>query len=237
MPVSLERQEIWRYDDLPVLYDEFVQAHYPFKFPVVREIEIGKYEAKYTVKDSGGKEKAVVYADEIDTKEEAENRLDYDGGPFIYTYYDVASNYDKAILTLNKTHDGDLYRAAIFGCPIVLDLNRSCFLTDSEAVGQYGTLALNITGPYFSEYEINGIAQYEDWVMRELAERLQNRREFTVKTHRALFNARVGAKIKIEMRNEEREKGNGEMAGTINAFSFRYKRDKAFVASFRIIEC
>jgi len=63
--------------------------------------------------------------------------------------------------------------------------------------------------------------------MRELEERLQNRREFTVKTHRALFHARVGAKVKIAVRNEETE-------GVINAFSFRYKKDKAFVSIFRI---
>jgi hypothetical protein len=44
-----------------------------------------------------------------------------------------------------------------------------------------------------------------------------------------LFNARVGAKVKIKTKSDE-------LAGTINAFSFRYKRDSAFVASFRITE-
>ncbi|MDR0473620.1 MAG: hypothetical protein LBH43_08135, partial [Treponema sp.] len=38
MPVSLEKQAIWHYDDSPVFYDEFLQAHYPFKYPLVREI-------------------------------------------------------------------------------------------------------------------------------------------------------------------------------------------------------
>ncbi|MDR0314214.1 MAG: hypothetical protein LBI14_11540, partial [Treponema sp.] len=229
MPVSLEKQEIWRYDEAPVFYDDFLQAHYPFKYPLVREIEAGKYEAKYSVIDKDGKERAVVYADEIDTKEEAENRLDYDGGPFSYSYYDVTANHDKAILTLQKNNDGDVYKAAIFGRPIVLDLNRSCFLRDSEAVNQFGTVVLNVTGSYFSEYEINNKSHYEDWVIRELAERLQNRREFTVKTHRALFDARVGAKVQIQSKNEQ-------LMGIINAFAFRYKRDKAFVASFRITE-
>jgi hypothetical protein len=236
MPVSLEKQEIWRYDELPVFYDDFFQAHYPFKYPLVREIEVGKYEAKYSVIDKDGKERAAVYADEIDTKEEAENRLDYDGGPFSYSHYDVTANYDMAILTLQKGNDGDLYRAAIYGRPIVHDLNRSCFMTDSEAVKQYGTVALNITGSYFSDFEINNKPHYVDWVIRELAERLQNRREFTVKTHRALFNARVGAKVKILMSNEKGAMSNGRLTGIINAFSFRYKRDKAFVASFRITE-
>jgi hypothetical protein len=233
MPVSLEKQEIWRYDDPPVLYDEFLQAHYPFKYPLEREIEAGKCEAKYKVKDADGKERNVVFADQIDTQDEAENRLEYDGGTFSYSHYDVTSNHDRAILTLQKENDGDLYGASIHGRPIILDLNRSCFMKDLEAVAVYGTAALNVTGSYFSEYGIvRGnitLAHYEDWVVRELAERLQERREFTLKTHRGLFNARVGAKVKINTRNEE-------TAGTINAFSFRYKRDKAFIASFRITE-
>jgi hypothetical protein len=234
IPVTLDKQEIWRYNDQPILYDEFLQAHYPFKYPLEREIEIGRYEAKYRVIDADGKERNVVFADEIDSLEEANNRLDFDGGPFAYSFYDTTTTHDKAILTLQKENDGDLYRAAIFGRPIVLDLNRSCFLTDSEAVNKYCTVALNVTGSYFSEYEINGkagtkVPHYEDWVARELAERLQNKREFTIKTHRALFNARVGAKVQIQMRNEI-------LKGTINAFSFRYKRDKAFVSTFRITE-
>jgi hypothetical protein len=233
MPVSLEKQEIWRYDDSPVIYDEFLQPHYLFKYPLVREIEAGKYEARYKVTDADGKERNVVYADDIDSKEEAENYLDFDGGGFSYSHYDVTSNHDRAIITLQKENDGDLYRAVIHGRPIVLDLNRSCFIKDVEAVNQYGTVALNVTGSYFSDYEIvrgnTSVAQYEDWVIRELEERLQERGEFTVKTHRALINARVGAKVKIVTRNEK-------TAGTITGFSFRYKKDKAFVAAFKIIE-
>jgi len=233
MPVSLARQEIWHYDDSPVFYDEFLQAHYPFKYPLIREIEAGLYEAKYKVKDTDSKERNVIYADEIDTQGEAESRLDYDGGPFSYSLYDITTNHDKAILTLRKENDGDLYKVAIYGRPIVMDINRSCFIRDIEAVNQYGTVALNVTGSYFSECPIQRgnmtVAQYEDWVIRELAERLQNRREFTVKTHRALFNARVGAKVRIAVRNEETE-------GVINAFSFRYKKDKAFIAAFKVRE-
>ena len=229
MPVSLEKQEIWRYDDPPVFYDDFLQAHYPFKFPLVREIEGGSYEARYKVIDVSGKERNVVFADQIDTQEEAENRLDYDGGVFSYSQYDITAYHDRAILTLSKEADGDLYKAAIYGRPIVLDLNRSCFLKDTEEVNNFGTVALNVAGSYFSEYEINGRPQYEDWVIRELAERLQSRREFTVKTHRALFNARVGAKVKVEVKSEKLE-------GVITAFSFRYKRDEAFVSTFKIRE-
>jgi len=84
LPVSLEKQEIWRYEDPPVMYDDFFQGYYPFKNPLVREIETGKYEAKYRIIDNNGKERNVVFADQIDTKEEAESRLQYFGGPFLF---------------------------------------------------------------------------------------------------------------------------------------------------------
>ena len=229
LPVALERQEIWHYDDPPVFYDEFLQTHYPFKYPLVREIENGNYEARYRIKDIEGKERNVLYADQIDTQDEAENRLDYDGGAFAYSLYDINTYHDRALLTLCKEADGDVYQAAIFGRPIVLDLNRSCFLKNSEAVAAYGTAALNVTGSYFSEYEVWGRPHYEDWVIRELAERVENKREITVKTHRGLFHARVGARVKVKVKNEE-------LKGTVNAFALRYKRDKAFQATFKINE-
>jgi hypothetical protein len=229
LPVSLEKQEIWRYEEPPVLYTDDLQAYYPFKYPLVREIEAGEYEAHYRIIESGGKEQAVVYADNIDTKAEAENRLEYAGGSFSYSAYDVTTHTDRAILTLHKEDDGDVYKAAICGRPIVLDLNRSCFLRDDDGIAAYGTAALNVTGSYFSEYEINGKPQYEDWVIRELEERIQNKREFTVKTHRGLFNARVGARVQIKIKNEA-------LKGTINEFHFRYRKQEAFQSSFKINE-
>jgi hypothetical protein len=233
MPVELEKQEIWRYDDNPVFYDEFLQTHYPFKYPLVRKIEAGRYEARYRVFDEKGKERNVIYADKIDTKEEAENRLDYDGGGFTYSHYDVTSNHDRAILTLQKEDDGDLYIASIYGRPIVLDLNRSFYMKDVDEVAENGTVALNVGGTYFSDDVVGGncgtLRHYEDWVIRELEERLQHRREFTIKTHRAVFHARVGANVQITANSEQ-------ITGIISAFHWRYRRDKAFVAAFKIRE-
>jgi hypothetical protein len=229
IPVVLEKQEIWRYDEAPVLYDDLLQACYPFKDPLVREIEAGDYEARYRVIEANGKERTVVYADQIDAKEEAESRLEYAGGPFFYAAYDATSHTDRAILALSREADGDLYRAAIYGRPIVLDVNRSCFLRDDEGIAAHGTAALNVTGHYFSEHEIDGKPQYEDWASRELAERTRRRREFTVKTHRALFHARVGAKVALRMKDEE-------ATGKIDAFTFRYRKDEAFVATFYMLE-
>jgi len=234
MPVSLERQEIWHYDDSPVFYDEFLQAHYPFKYPLVRKIEAGKYEARYRIIDENGKERNVVYADQLDTQGEAENRLDYDGGAFSYSLYDVTTNHDRAYLTIQKENDGDLYIASIFGRPIVLDLNRSCYMKDVDEVAANGTVALNVGGTYFSDDIVGGnygtLRHYEDWVSRELEERLQHRREFVVKTHRAVFHARVGANVQITANSEQITEG------VISAFHWRYRKDKAFVAAFKVNE-
>ncbi|GHV46203.1 hypothetical protein AGMMS49546_33750 [Spirochaetia bacterium] len=234
IPVALEKQEIWRYDDPPILYGMDLTPVYPFRSTALRDIQNDGYEAPYRIKDSKGTERAVIYADQIDTQEEVTDRLDYEGGPFSYSAYDVTTHHEKAIITLNTETDGDLYGASIYGRPIVLDLNRSCFLRDTGAVAQYGTVALNVTGSYFSEDEIDGRPHYEDWAGRELAERSGKmpsmaRREFTVKTHRALFHARIGAKVEIETKAET-------LKGIINTLSLRYKRDAAFVAAFRITE-
>jgi hypothetical protein len=196
---------------------------------LVREIEAGGYEARYRVIEAGGRERAVIYADRVDTKEEAENRLVYEGGTFSYSAYDATTHTDRAILTLRKNADGDLYRASIYGRPVILDLNRSCFLRDEGEIERRGTAALNVTGAYFSDYEINGKRQYEDWTSRELAERTRDRREFTVKTHRGLFHARVGAKTRILTKT-------ALLHGTINAFMFRYRKDEAFQSVFYILE-
>ena len=229
MPVGMEKQEIWRYEQPPVFYDEAMRAYYPFRSGLVREIEAGRYEAAYRITGEGGKVRDVIFADEIDTQAEAEKRLEYEGGGFAYTHYDTVSNFNKAYVRLQKEADGDLYRAAIYGRPIVLDLNRSSFMRDSEAVRRYGTVALNVTGAYFSDYYVGGRPHYEDWVKRELAERVKNRRELTVKTHRGLFHVRVGAKVQVKINREQ-------VTGVINAFSLRYRRESAFTMTFRIIE-
>ena len=229
IPVSLDKQEIWRYDDPPVFYDDYLQQYFPFRYPLNRHIEEWDYEAKYRIIDNNGRERNVIYADQIDTQWEAEDRLDFDGGPFFYFQYDTTSNKDKAILKLHRDNDGNLYRASIHGRPIILDLNRSFFARDEREIGKFGTVAHNVTGPCFSEDPIGDRRHYEDWVIRELAERTRQRREFTIKTHRAHFNARVGARVQLAI-------GNGQLAGKINAFSFRYRKGKAFIASFRILE-
>jgi hypothetical protein len=229
MPVALEKQEIWRYKDAPVLYDEGLVPSYPFRSASARDIEHENYEARYTVRDGAGLERNVIYADTIDTEEEAGNRLEYEGGPFSYAAYDITAHHDRAILRLQCENDGELRKAVIYGKPIVFDLNRSCFLRDAEEITRYGTSALNVTGSYFSEDAVNGKPQYEDWTGRELAERLHPKREITIKTHRAVFHGRAGARLKIETEAET-------FTGIINALTLRYRKAAAFQAAFRITE-
>jgi hypothetical protein len=236
LPVVLEKQEIWFYEDPPVIYDDSLQTVFPFRPSYFREIEHEGYEARYVVKDVTGKSRNVVYADHIDTQEEAESRLAFSGGPFSYAAYDITSHPDRAIvsLTTGESGEGDLYHASIYGRPIVLDINRSCFMRDSEAIAQYGTSALNVSGSYFSEDDFNGkpgtkVPMYEDWVGRELAERLTPKREITVKTHRGVFHGRVGATVTIKTKGET-------MRGTLNALSLRYRREAVFEAIFKLTE-
>jgi hypothetical protein len=229
LPVVLAKQEIWRYEDPPVMYDSALFPVYPFRLTADRDIEHFDYEALYTVKDSKGTERRVIFADQIDTIEEAEDRLEFEGGKFGYNEYDITTYHDKALIMLTADNDSDLYKAAIFGRPIVFDFNRSCFMRDSAAIAQFGTSALNVTGSYFSEDNFNGRPQYEDWTARELAERLIPKREITIMTHRAVFHGRIGAQVEIETKAET-------LKGNINALSLRYKRNAAFKATFHITE-
>ena len=230
MPVSLSRREIWRYDNPPVVYGPEMRPRFPFSASHLRDIERGRYAARYSVIDGEtGAARPVVFADDIDQRKEAERRLEYDGGVFSYTHYDVESSIDKAFLTLASGGGGYLYNASIHGRPIVLDLNRSCFMRDAQSVAEIGSRALNVTGAYFTDHDIGGRPHYVDWVARELAERARHRREFTVRTHQGLFNARVGATVAISLKGEK-------VTGTVDAFSFRFGREAAFVSTFRIAE-
>ncbi|MDR1862884.1 MAG: hypothetical protein LBQ67_03080 [Treponema sp.] len=231
MPVALEKQEIWRYEDPPVIYGENLQTVFPFRPSYFREIEHEGYEARYVVKDVTGKNRYVVYADHLDIKEEAESRLAFSGGPFSYAAYDVTSHPDRAIVQLScgDNGEGDLYHAAIYGRPIVLDINRSCFKRDDEAVAKYGTTALNVSGSYFSEDDFNGRPMYEDWVGRELTEMLTPKREITIKTHRGVFHGRVGATVRVKTKGET-------VRGIITALSLRYRREAAFEATYKLME-
>jgi hypothetical protein len=83
-----------------------------------------------------------------------------------------------------------------------------------------------MTSVSFSQF---GVSQSETPPKSMVTAPSMARREFTVKTHRGLFNARVGAKVKIKMKHEE-------LKGKIHEFHFRYRKDEAFQSTFKIRE-
>jgi hypothetical protein len=227
LPVSLVKQEIWRYLDTPVLYTSSMAAYYPFRENTIREIENEGYEAHYTIRDETGKERNVIYADNIDTKEEAEARLSSQSEQFNYGQYDITTNHDKALVNLECEGNDDLFSASIHGRPIVLDINRSCYGHDDNGIALYGTCSMNVTGTYFSDSEIDGKPQYEDWVARELSDRLIRKHELTIKTHRAVFHARIGATVQVNTVTKN-------YTGVVNTLTYHYKKGAAFTATFKL---
>jgi hypothetical protein len=63
-------------------------------------------------------------------------------------------------------------------------------------------------------------------VSRELTERLKTPKEITIKTHLAVFHARIGAAVKI-VTNEK------TYTGIINDLAFHYKKGTAFKVALR----
>jgi hypothetical protein len=111
----------------------------------------------------------------------------------------------------------------------VLDINRSHYESDINDIQKYGTVAMNVSGAYFSEDTAGEYPQYVDWVKRELAERVAPKKEYTVKTNRALFHARVGANVRISLQDSEHK-------GTISSLTFHFKKGAAFVTVVKIGE-
>jgi hypothetical protein len=227
LPVSLEKQMLWRYEDAPVLYTHSLMPYYPFRNHTSREIENEGYEARYMIKDSAGNVRYVVHADNIDTQQEAEARLSSQGGGFYFGQYDTSTHHDRALIRLAYNEDSDLLSASIWGRPIVLDLNTSCFERVDSEIAKFGICALNTGGSYFSSDDVNGKPQYADWVSRELAARLNHAKEVTIKTHRAVFHARAGASVNVVTNQKN-------YSGVVNALAFHFKRRKAFKATITV---
>jgi hypothetical protein len=88
-------------------------------------------------------------------------------------------------------------------------------------------LNTGVRGTYFSADEVNGKPHYEDWVARELSDRLIRKHELTIKTHRAVFHARIGATVQVNTVAKN-------YTGVVNALTYHYKKGAAFVASFKL---
>lgn len=232
-PERLERQIIWRYDDPPIFYDINLQKSYPFKLlGEKRDIEAEDlpYYAPYTVKLPDGKELRVVFADVLDTAAEVEAGMVMDTAGLSVEEYDTDSYPEKAIIKLTCSEDTELYELTIYGRPIVVKANYSCYRRDTESIDTYGLNVLNATGKYFSDAEVLGLPHYQEWTERILLICKQRRRRIKLQSEYGLFHARVGAKTTIT---------NIEDVGiscSVEQLKFRYKKEKGFTANIRMLE-
>jgi hypothetical protein len=145
-----------------------------------------------------------------------------------YYTYDRDGNQKAVVFfdEVEKVVDNNIFLAR----PVALDLNRTHIVYDALEVEKNGTQATNVTGKYFSDDTVlaSEMKHYEHWVAAELAERVKPRTEIVIETHRAFFHARVGAKIRIKTRENDR-------AGIVGKVGMHYRKDKAFWMTIRIV--
>ncbi|MCR4940691.1 MAG: hypothetical protein K5930_11400 [Treponemataceae bacterium] len=217
--------ELWRYRDAPSMYDEEMRTVYPMGRGS-REIEMYEsYEAVYSVKDSGGKEFPVVKAFDLDSREIFEADIDDSEGSVTVDVYNTTSYPDRALVKLSSPVPTNLRRAVIYGRAIIAEQNFCHFVRNQAGINQYGTSSENITNKYMSDTETEGIPFYEKWAGDTLEEMSRMRRGLSVRTNRALFHARAGALMEIDLSDVC---GIRVEKGEITSLVLRYRKDAAF---------
>lgn len=224
--------ELWRYTDPPVVYTPTLTPTYPFIVDgEKRDIEHAGYSAWYSVRTSQGRVLTVVYAEQIDDQSTFEANMVTDGPALPVTVYDTTTWRDRAILRLEPDVSTILLDARIFGNAIAAEQNFSHYIHDEAEVAANGTVALNVSTPYLSETEREGVPYYE-WYANHLLEKLTRARKgFFLKTHRALFQARVGAAVAVNLAN-----GLVSERAEIVEMELRYAAREPFVATFFLEE-
>ena len=135
------------------------------------------------------------------------------------------------MLKLGCTESTILRSAVIRGDAITAETNFCEYVSDADAIARDGTVAENITTPYFSETLRDGVPYYRIWIARRLVRLLRRRKGFFCKTNRALFHARVGAAVRVELAD-----GLKSERAEIVRMELRYKKNEAFVTSFYLEE-
>ena len=113
----------------------------------------------------------------------------------------------------------------IYGRAIIAEQNFCCYVRNQSGINQYGTRAENVTNKYMSDTETDGIPFYEKWAGDTLGEMSRVKRGLFIKTNRALFHARAGAWIEIDLSDIC---GMRIERGQITSLVLRYKKDAAF---------
>ena len=217
--------ELWHYSDAPVVYDENMRTVYPMG-DGSRDIEkYETYEAVYKVKDTDGREFPVVKAFDVDSRETFEANLDDSEGTVTVDVYNTTTYPDRALVKLSSSVPTNLRRAVIYGRAIIAEQNFCCYVRNQSGINQYGTRAENVTNKYMSDTETDGIPFYEKWAGDTLEEMSRVKRGLFIKTNRALFHARAGAWIEIDLSDIC---GMRIERGQITSLVLRYKKDAAF---------
>jgi len=231
------RQLLWRYADPPVVFGEDLEPHYPFSAAGRKreiESETVEYTAPYTAAGEDGGERAVVYADELDTLAEVEARVVTDGPYLAVALYNPDRYPDRAVVRLSCTEDTVLEELSIWGRPIAVEPNFACFRRNEESIALYGTRALDATGGYFSDTLYDGVPHYQHWTEATLQSLCRMRKRYVAQTNRGLFHARVGALVKVD----ETLLGSGIEGRVceIDGLAFRFRKTRSFVARFELRE-
>jgi len=231
------RQRLWHYADPPVEYGEDLSPHYPFSAAGRKreiESETVEYTALYTASGDDGRERTVVYADELDTLADLEARMVIDGPALEIASYNPDRYPDRAVIRLSCSADTMLEELSIWGRPIAVEPNFACFKRNEESIALYGTRALDVTGGYFSDTLYDGVPHYQHWTEATLQRLCRMRKRYVAQTNRGLFHARAGALVKVD----ETLLGSGIEGRVceIEGLVFRFRKTKSFVARFELQE-
>lgn len=218
-----EKRELWKFSGQPTWLDEDLGVYFPFTG--TRDIETTCEEAEYKVRTDDGKTLPVVYADEIDTKEEFEARIvTRNGARLTVERYDTTTSKDRAYLKVTAAAGGALLKSmCIHGRAITAEKNQAIYIRDDKEIERNGLAVKNVTSKFLSETEVGGKPFTQAYAERLLVHHKKIRTGYFVKTNTALVGARAGATIRINLREEK----SCETC-RITRLTLRYKNDVAF---------
>jgi hypothetical protein len=197
-PERLERQEIWRYNSMPVEFDEDLSPMYRFSVSgEKRDIEaVGGMQACYSVPAEGFENSPVVYADELDDLAAVQAGMVCDGAGLAVSLLDTESYSDRAVVGVTCSADDTLRELTISGRPVVMRLNQSCYLRDEDSIEAYGHRVLNVTGRYFSDEVVEGgLSHWEDWANVQLKKSAWDKMRDKPQSESFQLHLRVGSTV------------------------------------------
>ena len=224
--------QLWKYADPPVLYNDNLEPQFPFVLDgEKRNIEKTGYEERYTVVNEEGKKLPVVYADHVDSVQVFAANMVTVGPPLQVQEYDVTTYRNRVCLFLETLTNTILLSATISGDAIAGEANFSLYIHNEDDVATHGVVIKNFTSSYLSETLREGVPYYKFYATALLSKLRRKRKGFFLKTNRALFHARVGASVRVDLAD-----GMVSERAEIITMELRYKARKAFVASFILEE-